>query len=67
MTISDFVSTLAVATTIKAKSEDDKVLFEASNASAIFQVIGSYKVVNWKTTDANRVVVTVEPASGSLV
>lgn len=67
MTIGDFVDTLAVATTIKAKLADDKVLFEASNTSAIFQVIGSYKVVNWKATDANRVVVTVEPANGSLV
>ena len=60
MTIGEILGALEVPATAKVKSVDDKVLFEAISTSAIFQIIGSYPVVNWKVTDANRVVVKVD-------
>ena len=66
MTIGEFLGALEVPATAKVKSGDDKVLFEALSTSAIFQIIGSYPVVNRKVTDANRVVVKVDLSNATV-
>ena len=60
MTVKEFLGALTVATTVKAKTHDDKNLFEAASASDIFNIIGDYEVTGWKVTDANRVVMNVK-------
>lgn len=70
MTVREFLGTLTVATTIKAKTHDDKNLLEAAHTSDIFNIIGDYevtgwKVTGWKVTDANRVVMNVKIDDGS--
>lgn len=60
MTVREFLGTLTVATTIKAKTDDDKNLLEAPHTSDIFNIIGDYEVTGWKVTDANRVVMNVK-------
>ena len=60
MTVREFLGTLTVATTIKAKTHDDKNLLEAAHTSDIFTIIGDYEVTGWKVTDANRVVMNVK-------
>lgn len=60
MTVNEFLGTLTVATTIKAKTDDDKNLLEAAHTSDIFNIIGNYEVTGWKVTDANRVVMNVK-------
>lgn len=65
MTVNEFLGTLTVATTIKAKTHDDKNLLEAAHTSDIFNIIGSYEVTGWKVTDANRVVMNVKIDDGS--
>lgn len=60
MTVNEFLGTLTVATTIKAKTHDDKNLLEAAHTSDIFNIIGDYEVTGWKVTDANRVVMNVK-------
>lgn len=56
MTVREFLGTLTVATTVKAKTHDDKNLLEAAHTSDIFNIIGDYEVTGWKVTDANRVI-----------
>ena len=65
MTVNEFLGTLTVATTVKAKTHDDKNLLEAAHTSDIFRIIGSYEVTGWKVTDANRVVMNVKIDDGS--
>lgn len=65
MTVNEFLGTLTVATTIKAKTHDDKNLLEAAHTSDIFNIIGDYEVTGWKVTDANRVVMNVKIDDGS--
>ena len=65
MTVKEFLGTLTVATTVKAKTHDDKNLFEAAHTSDIFNIIGDYEVTGWKVTDANRVVMNVKIDDGS--
>lgn len=65
MTVNEFLGTLTVATTIKAKTHDDKNLLEAAHTSDIFNIIGNYEVTGWKVTDANRVVMNVKIDDGS--
>lgn len=65
MTVREFLGTLTVATTIKAKTHDDKNLLEAAHTSDIFNIIGDYEVTGWKVTDANRVVMNVKIDDGS--
>lgn len=60
MTVREFLGTLTVATTVKAKTHDDKNLLEAAHTSDIFNIIGDYEVTGWKVTDANRVVMNVK-------
>lgn len=60
MTVNEFLGTLTVATTVKAKTHDDKNLLEAAHTSDIFTIIGDYEVTGWKVTDANRVVMNVK-------
>ena len=60
MTVREFLGTLTVATTVKAKTHDDKNLLEAAHTSDIFNIIGNYEVTGWKVTDANRVVMNVK-------
>ena len=60
MTVREFLGTLTVATTIKAKTHDDKNLLEAAHTSDIFNIIGNYEVTGWKVTDANRVIMNVK-------
>lgn len=60
MTVNEFLGTLTVATTVKAKTHDDKNLLEAAHTSDIFNIIGDYEVTGWKVTDANRVVMNVK-------
>lgn len=60
MTVREFLGTLTVATTIKAKTHDDKNLLEAAHTSDIFTIIGDYEVTGWKVTDANRVIMNVK-------
>ena len=50
MTVREFLGTLTVATTIKAKTHDDKNLLEAAHTSDIFTIIGDYEVTGWKVT-----------------
>ena len=64
MTVREFLGTLTVATTIKAKTHDDKNLLEAAHTSDIFNIIGDYEVTGWKVTDANRVVMNVKIDDG---
>lgn len=64
MTVNEFLGTLTVATTIKAKTHDDKNLLEAAHTSDIFNIIGDYEVTGWKVTDANRVVMNVKIDDG---
>lgn len=64
MTVNEFLGTLTVATTIKAKTHDDKNLLEAAHTSDIFRIIGNYEVTGWKVTDANRVVMNVKIDDG---
>lgn len=65
MTVREFLGTLTVATTVKAKTHDDKNLLEAAHTSDIFNIIGDYEVTGWKVTDANRVVMNVKIDDGS--
>lgn len=65
MTVNEFLGTLTVATTIKAKTHDDKNLLEAAHTSDIFNIIGDYEVTGWKVTDANRVVMNIKIDDGS--
>ena len=65
MTVREFLGTLTVATTVKAKTHDDKNLLEAAHISDIFNIIGDYEVTGWKVTDANRVVMNVKIDDGS--
>lgn len=65
MTVNEFLGTLTVATTIRAKTHDDKILLEAAHKSDIFTIIGDYEVTGWKVTDANRVVMNVKIDDGS--
>ena len=65
MTVREFLGTLTVATTVKAKTHDDKNLLEAAHTSDIFNIIGNYEVTGWKVTDANRVVMNVKIDDGS--
>lgn len=65
MTVKEFLGTLTVATTVKAKTHDDKNLLEAAHTSDIFNIIGDYEVTGWKVTDANRVVMNVKIDDGS--
>lgn len=65
MTVNEFLGTLTVATTIKAKTHDDKNLLEAAHTSDIFNIIGDYEVTGWKVTDANRVVMNAKIDDGS--
>ena len=65
MTVNEFLGTLTVATTVKAKTHDDKNLLEAAHTSDIFNIIGDYEVTGWKVTDANRVVMNVKIDDGS--
>ena len=60
MTVREFLGTLTVATTVKAKTHDDKNLLEAAHTSDIFNIIGDYEVTGWKVTDANRVIMNVK-------
>ena len=60
MTVREFLGTLTVATTVKAKTHDDKNLLEAAHTSDIFNIIGNYEVTGWKVTDANRVIMNVK-------
>lgn len=60
MTVREFLGTLTVATTVKAKTHDDKNLLEAAHTSDIFNIIGNYEVTGWKVTDANRIVMNVK-------
>ena len=60
MTVKEFLGTLTVATTVKAKTHDDKNLLEAAHTSDIFNIIGDYEVTGWKVTDANRVIMNVK-------
>ena len=64
MTVKEFLGTLTVATTVKAKTHDDKNLLEAAHTSDIFNIIGDYEVTGWKVTDANRVVMNVKIDDG---
>lgn len=64
MTVREFLGTLTVATTVKAKTHDDKNLLEAAHTSDIFNIIGDYEVTGWKVTDANRVVMNVKIDDG---
>ena len=64
MTVNEFLGTLTVATTVKAKTHDDKNLLEAAHTSDIFNIIGDYEVTGWKVTDANRVVMNVKIDDG---
>lgn len=64
MTVREFLGTLTVATTIKAKTHDDKNLLEAAHTSDIFNIIGDYEVTGWKVADANRVVMNVKINGG---
>jgi hypothetical protein len=64
MTVREFLGTLTVATTVKAKTHDDKNLLEATHTSDIFNIIGDYEVTGWKVTDANRVVMNVKIDDG---
>lgn len=65
MTVREFLGTLTVATTVKAKTHDDKNLLEAAHTSDIFNIIGDYEVTGWKVTDVNRVVMNVKIDDGS--
>lgn len=65
MTVKEFLGTLTVATTVKAKTHDDKNLLEAAHTSDIFNIIGDYEVTGWKVTDANRVIMNVKIDDGS--
>lgn len=65
MTVREFLGTLTVATTVKAKTHDDKNLLEAAHTSDIFNIIGDYEVTGWKVADANRVVMNVKIDDGS--
>lgn len=64
MTVKEFLGTLTVATTVKAKTHDDKNLLEAAHTSDIFNIIGDYEVTGWKVADANRVVMNVKIDDG---
>ena len=64
MTVREFLGTLTVATTVKAKTHDDKNLLEAAHTSDIFNIIGDYEVTGWKVADANRVVMNVKIDDG---
>lgn len=64
MTVREFLGTLTVATTVKAKTHDDKNLLEAAHTSDIFNIIGDYEVTGWKVADANRVVMNVKINGG---
>lgn len=55
---------MTVATTVKAKTHDDKNLLEAAHTSDIFNIIGDYEVTGWKVADANRVVMNVKINGG---
>lgn len=65
MTVREFLGTLTVATTVKAKTHDDKNLLEAAHTSDIFNIIGDYEVTGWKVADANRVVMNIKIDDGS--
>lgn len=64
MTVREFLGTLTVATTVKAKTHDDKNLLEAAHTSDIFNIIGDYEVTGWKVTDANRVIMNIKIDDG---
>lgn len=64
MTVREFLGTLTVATTVKAKTHDDKNLLEAAHTSDIFNIIGDYEVTGWKVADANRVVMNIKINGG---
>lgn len=64
MTVREFLGTLTVATTVKAKTHDDKNLLEAAHTSDIFNIIGDYEVTGWKVAYANRVVMNVKIDDG---